>query len=137
MDESLVQKQSFEFALTMIRLYKKLQARQEFILSSQLLKSGTRIGATVEAALTPPELSKLSTAELSAIAEQSSPDHRFSRRAGLLTAAKQARETRYWLKLLQASRLADVDVAPELQQVDILIDSLDQLLAKRNQTDPV
>jgi four helix bundle protein len=118
MDESLVQKQSFEFALTMIRLYKKLQARQEFILSSQLLKSGTQIGARVEAAL--------ASWELAAGAGATGGSNRYT---GLQAAAKQARETRYWLKLLQASRLADVDVAPELQQLEMLIASLDQLLA--------
>ncbi len=125
MDESLVQKQSFEFALTMIRLYKKLQARQEFILSSQLLKSGTRIGATVEAALAPWELAS------------DGSKGGFSAHSGLQTAAKQARETRYWLKLLQESRLADVDVAPELQQIEALIASLDQLVsANLSQTGP-
>lgn len=100
MDESLVQQKSFAFALESIRLYKKLQARQEFILSSQLLKSGTRIGVNVEEALAGRE----QTAHPS-----------------LFTAAKEARETRYWLKLLQESHLADVDVTSEIQQIDELI----------------
>jgi four helix bundle protein len=100
MDESLIQQKSFEFALESIRLYKKLQARQEFILSSQLLKSGTRIGVNVEEALA----GRAQTAHPS-----------------LFTAAKEARETRYWLKLLQESHLADVDVTSEIQQIDELI----------------
>ncbi|MBW4466772.1 MAG: four helix bundle protein [Pegethrix bostrychoides GSE-TBD4-15B] len=100
MDESLVQKKSFEFALSTIRLYKKLQAREEVILSSQLLKSGTGIGVNVEEALAGWDQTV---------------------RQSLLTAAKEARETRYWLKLLQESRLADVDVSAELRQIDELI----------------
>lgn len=108
MDESLVQKKSFEFALNIIRLYKKLQARQEFILSSQLLRSGTNIGVNVEEATT-------------------GRDQHFV--DSILTAAKEARETRYWLKLLQESRLADIDVTNELMQVDELI----YLLNKANQ----
>lgn len=100
MDESLAQKKSFEFALSVIRLYKKLQARQEFVLSSQLLRSGTSIGVNVEEAT-------------------SGQSQCFADR--MLVAAKEARETRYWLKLLQESRLVDLDVSNELRQLDELI----------------
>lgn len=100
MNESLVQKKSFEFALNIIRLYKKLQARQEFILSSQLLRSGTNIGVNVEEATT-------------------GQDQNFA--GSILTAAKEARETRYWLRLLQESHLADIDVTNELAQINELI----------------
>lgn len=106
MDESLVQKKSFEFALSIIRLYKKLQARQEFILSSQLLRSGTSIGVNVEEAIM-------------------GSGHSFADSISL--AAKEARETRYWLKLLQESRLVDVDVTHELSQIDGLIDLFSQI----------
>jgi len=44
-----------------------------------------------------------------------------------MMAAKEARETRYWLKLLQESRLADVDVSVELRQIDELIYLLSNL----------
>lgn len=100
MDESLIQKKSFEFALSIIRLYKKLQARQEFILSSQLLRSGTSVGVNVEEAL---------------MGGEQSFTH------SILLAAKDARETRYWLKLLQESRLADVDVTHELNEINDLL----------------
>lgn len=100
MDESLVQKKSFEFALSIIRLHKKLQARQEFILSGQLLRSGTSIGVSVE--------------EATHGCEQFFAN-------SICLAAKEARETRYWLRLLQESKLADIDVTSELQQIDELI----------------
>jgi four helix bundle protein len=106
MDESLVQKKSFEFALCIIRLYKKLQARQEFILSSQLLRSGTSIGVNVEEAL---------------LGDKQSFGN------SILLAAKEARETRYWLKLLQESRLVDVDVTHELNEVNDLLDLFSQV----------
>lgn len=106
MDESLVQKKSFEFALSIIRLYKKLQARQEFILSSQLLRSGTSIGVNVEEAIM-------------------GSGHSFVDSIAL--AAKEARETRYWLKLLQESRLVDIDVTHELSQINVLIDLFSQI----------
>lgn len=108
MDESSVQTKSFEFALSIIRLYKKLQARQEFVLSSQLLRSGTQIGVSVEEAATgqPQDFS-----------------------AGITAAAKEARETRYWLKLLQESRLADIDVSNEIKQLEELLALFHHLLA--------
>lgn len=100
MDERLVQTKSFEFALSIIRLYKKLQARQEFVLSSQLLRSGTQVGVNVEEAFAGDQQNFLS---------------------GIAAAAKDARATRYWLKLLQESRLADIDVASEIRQIEELI----------------
>lgn len=104
MGESLIQQKSFEFALSIVRLYKKLQARQEFVLSPQLLRSGTGIGVKVE---------------------QASAEHTQQAFADKISAASgDARETRYWLRLLQESKLADVDVTPELVQLDELIEML-------------
>ncbi|MBD1850435.1 four helix bundle protein [Leptolyngbya sp. FACHB-711] len=105
MDDSL-QQQSFEFALSIVRLYKKLQARQELIISPQLLRSGTRIGLLIEEAFVAP------------VPQQSKQ---------IDIAKQEARETYYWLRLLQASRLADVDVTPEITQVKQLL----HLIAER------
>ena len=102
-----VQRKSFEFALSVIRLYKKLQARQEFILSPQLLKSGTGIGVSVEEAIAEPNR-----------------DMFIDR---VMLASRSARETRYWLKLLQESKLVDVDVSGELVQIDDLLNLLSHL----------
>ena len=107
-----IQQQSFEFALSIIRLYKKLQARQEFILSPQLLRSGTSIGVAVEEAIA---LQLLETDEEAIGAEAIDR---------LKLATRTAVETRYWLRLLQESKLADVDVALEIEQVDELLRSL-------------
>ena len=101
MKENIVQKKSFDFALTVIRLYKQLQDRREFVLSRQLLRSGTSVGANVE----------------EANAGQSRKDFR----AKMSVASKEARETKYWLLLLQESKLVDVDVSKELSQVNELM----------------
>lgn len=106
MGEHLIQQKSFEFAIGIIRLYRKLQARQEFVLSPQLLRSGTSIGIKVEQALARPDSQQFSDE--------------------LLAATNEARETRYWLRLLQTSKLADVDVSFELQQVEEIIYLLTQ-----------
>ncbi|MFP4435913.1 MAG: four helix bundle protein [Chloroflexaceae bacterium] len=101
MAESIIQQKSFAFALRIIQLYRELQSQHEFILSRQLLRSGTSIGANVE----------------EAGAGQSRRDFL----AKMAIASKEARETRYWLKLLRESQLVAVDVSEELELVDELI----------------
>lgn len=49
--KNIIKDKSFAFALGIIALYKKLIAEKEYIISKQLLKSGTSIGANVEEAL--------------------------------------------------------------------------------------
>lgn len=92
---------SFEFALRMIELSRQLRAQREFVLSDQLLRAGTSIGAQVEEAQ----------------AGQSRKDFL----SKMAIASKEARETRYWLRLIKASKVAGVDVNGELKQVDELI----------------
>ncbi|HUS16599.1 MAG TPA: four helix bundle protein, partial [Chloroflexia bacterium] len=50
MAESTIQKKSFAFALEVIQLYRRLQGDHEYVISKQLLRSGTSIGANVEEA---------------------------------------------------------------------------------------
>ncbi len=46
--ESIIEKKSFDFAVRIVNLYKHLTAdKKEFVLSKQLLRSGTSIGANV------------------------------------------------------------------------------------------
>jgi four helix bundle protein len=78
--ENTIQIKSYEFALGIIALYRKLGNSNEFVLSKQLLRSGTSIGANVEEAL----------------AGQSRVD--FISKMSI--ASKEARETNYWLRLL-------------------------------------
>lgn len=101
MGESIVRKKSFCFALKMIDLYRNLQAHKEYVLSKQLLRSGTSIGANVE----------------EATAAQSCRDFV----AKMAIAAKEARETKYWLQLLQQSQLAPVNLTNEIAKADELI----------------
>lgn len=99
----LIQQKSFEFAIGIVRLYRKLQARQEFVLSPQLLRSGTSIGIQIEQAL-------------------GKRDRQYQVFLDkLIAATDEARETRYWLRLLQESKLADIDVSFELKQVEEII----------------
>jgi len=46
-----IQERSFEFSLKIVDLYKNLRYdRKEFVLSKQVLRSGTSIGANIEEA---------------------------------------------------------------------------------------
>jgi len=99
--ESIIRQKSFQFALDIIRLYRDLQERHEFILSRQLLRSGTSIGANVE----------------EAVVGQSRKDFL----AKMAIASKEARETKYWLRLLQSSDLVAIDVSRELAQAEEII----------------
>lgn len=81
MKESIVQEKSFQFSLKIIRLYKKLLIEKEYIISKQLLRSGISIGANIEDAL----------------AGQSKRDFT----AKMSISSKEARETKYWLRLLK------------------------------------
>ena len=87
--------------MTVVALYKRLVECREFVLPKQLLRAGTSIGANVEEAL----------------AGQSKRDFA----AKMAIALKEARESRYWLKLLRESDLTDLDVSQELDRIEELI----------------
>jgi len=87
MDDSIIKKKTFEFALETIKIFKLLQKQNEYVLSKQLLRSGTSIGAKVREAL-----NAESTADFI---------HKFS------IAQKECDETLYWLELLMESGFVD------------------------------
>ena len=83
MKDSIIQQKTKDFALRIIKLYKYLTIaaeQKEYILSKQVLRSGTSIGANVKEALR----------------GQSRPDFR----SKMNIALKEASETEYWLDLL-------------------------------------
>ena len=45
--ENVILDKSFEFALEIVELYRFLKSKNEFVLSKQVLRSGTSIGANV------------------------------------------------------------------------------------------
>jgi four helix bundle protein len=52
MEENAIKIKSYAFALRIVKLYKHLSSdKKEFILSKQLLRSGTSIGANVAEAV--------------------------------------------------------------------------------------
>jgi four helix bundle protein len=47
MKENIIQEKSFNFALDIINLYTEIRKQREFVISKQLLRCGTSIGANV------------------------------------------------------------------------------------------
>ena len=79
-----IQEKSFQFAIRIVNLYKLLRTeRKEYTLSNQLLRSGTSIGAN--------------------IAEAQQAQSRADFLSKLNIALKEAYETTYWLRLLEAT----------------------------------
>ncbi len=102
-ENNLVRDKSYQFALKIIKTFKFLQEeKKEFVLSKQLLKSGTSIGANIE----------------EAIGGQSKKDFF----AKLSIAYKEARETHYWIRLLRDSSFLNE------QKANKLLDDCDELL---------
>ncbi|MDM1397648.1 four helix bundle protein [Myroides odoratimimus] len=101
--ENIIQTKTYDFAVRTIRLYKHLSAtKKEYVLSKQLLRSGTSIGANVEEAL----------------GGQTEKDFY----AKLSIAYKEARETHYWIRLL-----ADTDFLT-IREKNSLLQDLDEIL---------
>ncbi len=106
--ESLIQKSSFQFSLDSIKLYKELVTQNEYVLSKQLLRSDTSIGANVE----------------EAGAAQSKRDLI----AKMSISSKEAHETRYWLRLLNESDLVDIDVSDLFDESNQIINILTKIV---------
>lgn len=102
--ENVIEQKSFEFALSIIQAYKAMLKQNEYILSKQLLRSGTSIGANVQEAQA--AISKRDfTAKMS-------------------ISSKEARETRYWLLLIKYSDLVNLETEGLLDEVDQIINIL-------------
>lgn len=96
-EQNLIQEKSYRFALRIAKLAQLLgEEKREFVLSKQVLKSGTSIGANVEEAL----------------GAQTKKDF-FCK---MSIAYKEARETHYWLRLLIDLGLVDSKQGESLRE---------------------
>ena len=108
--ENVIQTKTYEFAVSIIKVCHKIsKEKKEFILTKQLLKSGTSIGANVE----------------EAIGGQTKKDFY----AKLYISYKEARETNYWLRLMKDTDLVDGDLAIKLlNDIDEILKILGSIL---------
>ncbi|MEI6280270.1 MAG: four helix bundle protein [Verrucomicrobiae bacterium] len=94
MKENLIVELSYQFALQVMAAAKLMRERREYDLASQFWRAGTSIGANVEEAQ----------------AAQSRADFR----SKMSIAAKEARETHYWLQLARDANVLDPQEAATL-----------------------
>jgi len=115
MKDNLIADKTFDFALNIIDLYINLKKENEFVLSKQLLLAGTSIGANVE----------------ESTAAQSKND--FISKISI--ASKEARETRYWLRLYEKSNLTNIPMTNHLEEIEHIINILTKIVktSKSNQ----
>lgn len=105
---NLILNKSYAFALEAIKLYKYLiETQKEFILSKQFLRSATSIGANVQEAQ----------------AAQSKKD--FISKISI--SSKEARETKYWLRLLSDSSYIASD-HPMIIEIESIINILTKIV---------
>lgn len=90
MKENIVKVKSFGFAVRIVKLYQYLcEQKKEFVLSKQLLRSGTSVGAMVREA------------------EHAETKNDFKHKMAI--AQKEINETIYWLELLKATEFITKD----------------------------
>ena len=98
---NIIEEKSFAFAVRIVHLHKYLnETKKEFVLSKQLLRSGTSIGANI------------------AEAEQAQSTADFISKMSI--ALKEASETKYWIRLL-----ASTSYLTESESASILTDCVE------------
>lgn len=105
--KNIIKDKTFSFALSVIELYKICKSQNEYVLSKQLLRSGTSIGANVQ--------------EASAGFSQKDFLYKMS------IVSKEARETLYWIELLAQSKLVvfnEVQYIKEVQEIVNILSSI-------------
>ena len=104
MRENIIKNKSFAFALRIINLFKFLQAKKEFVLSKQILRCGTSVGALVRES------------------EHAESKADFIHKMAI--AQKEANETSYWLELLSKSEYIDKTMFTSMEKDIVEIQKL-------------
>ena len=114
MDNPVVDK-SFELAVKVIGLARKVRDRKEYELARQLLRCGTSVGANV------------------AESQRGQSDKDFLSKMQI--AAKEANETEYWLRLLRKTNIISekefIDVAEAAKDVIRLLMSITKTMSDK------
>lgn len=104
--KNLIRDLSLDFAVKIVQLSQILREKRQYVLADQLLRSGTSIGANVQ--------------------EASAGQSRKDFVAKLSIASKEARETSYWLTILERGKIIEVDLA----EYHSSIQSINNILSK-------
>ncbi len=105
---NIIVDKTFMFSKGIVKLYIGLKDERIYELASQVFNSGTSIGANVEEAQ----------------AAQTKKDFI----AKMCIAAKEARETRYWLRLIDETDISKIEVKSFLIEVNEIINILTKII---------
>ncbi|MFO7613347.1 MAG: four helix bundle protein [Bacteroidales bacterium] len=115
MKENIIVIKTFNFSLDILQLYKLLANQREYIISKQLLRSATSIGANVE--------------------EAGAASSRKDFALKMSIASKEAREAKYWLRLLKEDQFVkDYDFEKLITDVDDIINILTKIVKTTQQS---
>lgn len=114
--DNIIKDKSYDFALRVVKLYKYLVfEKKEYILSKQILRSGTFIGANIE----------------ESIGGMSEKDFLFK----LTISYKEARETKYWIRLLRDSdyidRISAQSILNDCEEICRILGKIQSTLRKK------
>lgn len=116
MKENLIKIKSFVFAICIVNLYKFLQLKKkEYVISKQILKSGTSVGACVR--------------------ESENAESRSDFKHKLSIAQKEINETIYWLELLIATNYIEKEQFESLNKNAVQIMKLLTSILRTIKTD--
>lgn len=109
MKENIIVIKSFNFSMGILQLYKVLVKHNEYIISKQLLRCSTSIGANIE--------------------EAGAATSRKDFALKMSIASKEAREARYWLRLLKEDEFVrDYDFLGLINEIDQIINILTKIV---------
>jgi len=109
MKDNIIVIKTFNFSMDILQLYKALLNQKEYIISRQLLRCSTSIGANVE--------------------EAGAASSRKDFALKMSIASKEAREARYWLRLLKEDQfIMDYDFPGLISEIDQIINILTKIV---------
>ncbi len=108
MNPSPIKEKSLLFAIHIVKLYKELSSNKEFVISKQILRSGTSIGANVQ--------------------EASAAISRKDFKNKMAIASKEARETQFWLNVLDHGQIIQFNYKELHNEIEELIKMLTKII---------
>ncbi len=117
MSNNTIKEKSFEFALRIVKMYKYLtEKKSEYVLSKQVLRSGTSVGANIREA------------------EQAQSPADFIHKLNI--ALKEANETEYWIELLFQSEYIEEEhyksIMADCSEINKILISIIKTMKKKN-----
>jgi four helix bundle protein len=113
-EKNIILTRTFDFSLLILSLYKILLNKNEFTLSKQILGSGTSFSAKIEEVIAAYFKEVFSTK--------------------MIIVNKEARETKYWLRLLEKSQLVEHFYLNHFNSIDSICSKVTAIIKSSKKT---